>query len=276
MKNEKIYSNDIKIRINNSNFKLAYSYNNYTTFQDLLEHLARLFDICDCYEFEISGQYPYLNNAKISKDSLISNYEQKLDKLNLYRKNMICNHSNNNYLRLTKKDIYSFFQNRQKLTHNLENKIKTLEEELKLKNKEVNDLKNNLEKLMKNSYDKNAKIDESKNEIKILQNKNAKLIAGINGDLELIQKLKELGIKNDNLKEKENIIKINPETNEIIDNQTYVKPNFVDSIEDITKGWNIKINQIGEQNYRNHKSEKVIKIGVIGNANKGKYFILSI
>ena len=49
----------------------------------------------------------------------------------------------------------------------------------------------------------------------------------------------------------------------------------IDSIKDINKGWKIEMNQIGEQNYQNHKSEKVIKIGVIGNANKGKSFILS-
>ena len=80
------------------------------------------------------------------------------------------------------------------------------------------------------------------------------------------------------------MIKINSYTNEIIGNQTFVKPNFVDfydiivhidSIKDINKGWQIEMNQIGEQNYQNHKSEKVIKIGVIGNANKGKSFILS-
>ena len=80
------------------------------------------------------------------------------------------------------------------------------------------------------------------------------------------------------------MIKINSYTNEIIGNQTFVKPNFVefydiivhiDSIKEINKGWKIEMNQNGEQNYQKFKNEKVIKIGVICNANKGKSFILA-
>ena len=288
MKNEKIVNTDIKIRINNNSlFKFSYSYNCNTTFQDLLEHLARLiphFDICDCYEFEIFGQPLYLNIGKIPKDSQISNYSHKLDRLSLNKKNINCNHSNDNYLKATKRDIYSFFQSRQKSTKILENKINQQEHDLQLKNKEADLLRNNIEKLSINLEKKNAKIDESKNEIENLQKKNSKLIAGINGDLDIIQRLKEFGVQDDNLKEKENLIKINPKTNEIISNQTFVKPNFadfydiiihIDSIKDINKGWKIEMNQNGEQNYQNHKNEKVIKIGVIGNANKGKSFLLS-
>ena len=60
--------------------------------------------------------------------------------------------------------------------------------------------------------------------------------------------------------------------------------NFVDfydviidikSIKDINKGWEIKMNERGEENYNLYKKEKIIKIGVIGNANKGKSYILS-
>ena len=80
------------------------------------------------------------------------------------------------------------------------------------------------------------------------------------------------------------MIKINPKTNEIIVNQKFEKPNFtdfydvivhIDSIKDINKGWKIEMSQIGEQNYQNNKNKKVIKIGVIGNANTGKSFLLS-
>ena len=173
--NETISRVDFKLRINNtSSFKIYYSYNNNTTFQDLLEYLARLFtslNICDCYQFEINEV------GKISKDSKICNYYKKLGKLNLYKKNdNNCNHSNNNYLKEGKKSLVS-------------------------------------------------------------------------GKLE-----------------------------------TCVNPNFIDfydvivhidSIKDINKGWKIEMNQKGKQNYQNHKSEKVIKIGVIGNANTGKSFILS-
>ena len=263
MNHEAIHSSDFRIKINNSSIvKIIYSYNNYTTFQDLLEYLVRLipsFNICNCYEFEIS-------NEKISKDSLICNYSKKLDKINLSNKNQSCEHSFNNFLKEPKIFLLSLIQDMQKTILDLYNKI------------------NKVNKLEKDLNLKNIEINESKNEIENLQKKNSKLIAGINGDLDIIQKLKEFGIQDDKLKEKENLIKINPKTNEIIGNQTFVKPNFVDfydiivhidSIKDINKGWKIEMNQNGQQNYQNHKKEKAIKIGVIGNANKGKSFILS-
>ena len=60
--------------------------------------------------------------------------------------------------------------------------------------------------------------------------------------------------------------------------------NFVDfydviidikSIKDINKGWEIKMNERGEKNYNLYKEKEIIKIGVIGNANKGKSYFLS-
>ena len=62
------------------------------------------------------------------------------------------------------------------------------------------------------------------------------------------------------------------------------KPNFsefydvivhIDSIRDIIKGWKIDMNKRGEDNYKKYKAQELLKIGVIGNANKGKSFILS-
>lgn len=49
----------------------------------------------------------------------------------------------------------------------------------------------------------------------------------------------------------------------------------IKSVKDINKGWKIKMNDRGLKNYGDHKTSKVIKIGVIGNSNKGKSFILS-
>ena len=154
--------------------------------------------------------------------------------------------------------------------YELENKINNQEQDLGNKNNLINDLKKN-ENILKDELEK-------------LNKENALLAAGINGDLDKIVKLKELGLKGDNLKEKENLVKINPENNEIVGNQKFEKPKFadfydvivhIDSIKDINKGWKIEMNQNCEQNYQKYKNEKVIKIGVIGNANKGKSFILS-
>ena len=49
----------------------------------------------------------------------------------------------------------------------------------------------------------------------------------------------------------------------------------IKSIKDICKGWEIKMSKKAEESYEKLKSEKVIRIGVIGNANKGKSFLLS-
>ena len=49
----------------------------------------------------------------------------------------------------------------------------------------------------------------------------------------------------------------------------------IDSIKDINKGWKIEMNKDAEKNYNDYKTQKVLKIGVIGNANKGKSFLLS-
>ena len=49
----------------------------------------------------------------------------------------------------------------------------------------------------------------------------------------------------------------------------------IDSIKGIKKGWKIDMKEIGKQNYEKYKNKKIFKIGVIGNANKGKSFILS-
>jgi hypothetical protein len=107
----------------------------------------------------------------------------------------------------------------------------------------------------------------------------------VNGDISTIDLLKKFGIKGLNLVPDYPFIKIDPKTNQFIgnkmNNQKNNKSDFYDvvidikSIKDITKGWEVKMNERGRQNYEKFKKEDVIKIGVIGNANKGKSFLLS-
>ena len=51
----------------------------------------------------------------------------------------------------------------------------------------------------------------------------------------------------------------------------------INSVSDINckKGWKIKMNDKGKQNYEDYKKKNVLKIGVLGNANKGKSYLLS-
>ena len=49
----------------------------------------------------------------------------------------------------------------------------------------------------------------------------------------------------------------------------------INSVKDINKGWKIEMNEKGKRNYEKYKNENILKLGVIGNANKGKSYILS-
>ena len=49
----------------------------------------------------------------------------------------------------------------------------------------------------------------------------------------------------------------------------------IKSIKDICKGWAIKLSEKASKDYQNFRKNKEIRIGVIGNANKGKSFLLS-
>ena len=48
----------------------------------------------------------------------------------------------------------------------------------------------------------------------------------------------------------------------------------INSIKNLTKGWDILMNKKGEENYNKFINEQIVRIGVIGNENKGKTTIL--
>ena len=103
---------------------------------------------------------------------------------------------------------------------------------------------------------------------------------------DILAKLRELDILNQNLK------KSNEELNEKVkslgkeDELKNVKEhkfeNFYDIVIDINtirsvskEGWKVKFNEQGLKKYNKFKNEDLITIGVIGNNNKGKSFLLS-
>ena len=86
---------------------------------------------------------------------------------------------------------------------------------------------------------------------------------------------------NDLKKEIENLLKVSN-----ISNINYQIPQgksidyydaivHIDTIKNINKGWKIEMNERGKNNIEKFKNEKIVKIGVIGEANKGKTFLLS-
>ena len=257
MNKQNIINSKINISVNKQTYSIFYSYKKDTTFQELLEYFSYLcpsLKLCQCYHFRITQNNNQLNNLNnqqynISKAFKISDYTSYLNNLILYidykdQKN--CGHNNNNFYLYTKLNIYSAY----------------LKE--------------------KNSLNEKNKVIED------LKRKNEILIQSINGDLEKINHLKNLGVLDKSYEPNgNNTLAIDEENNEIKIagiNKNITKPKFkdfydvivhIDSIKDINSGWKVDMSPEAEKNYQEYKTQKVLKIGVIGNANKGKSFILS-
>ena len=273
------------------------TFNDNNTFNDLLEYILYNFKdnhICSCYKFQYSENE---NKADKSKYNIIDDNEKLINYFsnkNNYSlrisnaqpdKKCRCDPSYKIYyvqpkgylIKLLKENADNYKQNQ--LT--LETKITNLEQKII----ENNQLNQENEILKKENINKDTIIKEKEKLINDLNKKIGLLEAAINGDTEKINFLKNYGIANESLKQNKNEVKIDSKTNEIIGNaqlnsQT-IFINFYDvivnikSIKDITKGWEVKMSKRAEDNYKNFKNEKIIKIGVIGNSNKGKSFILS-
>ena len=236
----------LNISVNNKIFSIYYTYQNNTTFQDLLEYFSSIYPylkICQCYHFK-----SVLNDQilTISKAFRIADYINFINNLTLFRTDEICPHTKSNFLLFSKLNL---FTEAQKINQKLQNEIYNM-------NKTISDLKK----------------------------ENERLIQVINGDPEKIKLLKDLGVENENLKPNENVFTVNQKNNQILIKQKDLKPQFtefydvivhIDSIKDITKGWKIEMSKKGEENYIKYKDKNLLKIGIIGNANKGKSFLLS-
>ena len=131
----------------------------------------------------------------------------------------------------------------------------------------------------------NSKIQEYQEEINKLKKDSKILIDQINGDIDMnkINQLSSLGIKED-IKPRLNLLRLDPKTNQFIGNETAIKKDFtnfydiiidIKSMKSICNGWEIKKSKRIETNYEQFNKNEVIVVGVIGNSNKGKSFILS-
>ena len=141
-------------------------------------------------------------------------------------------------------------------------------------NEKINEIENSKKKI-------SEEVEKLKNEISILT-------LAVNKDIGTITKFQELGLLKD-IKIENNCLQIDPKTNQILPNKNEEKiiekekelKDFYDviidikSVKDISKGWEIKMTEKGENNFIKYKNQELIKIGVIGNSNKGKSFILS-
>ena len=92
------------------------------------------------------------------------------------------------------------------------------------------------------------------------------------------QEIEKYKLENNSLKEKLSkiiIIRTSPDVNNKKQIDFYDIIVHIDSVKDINKGWKIEMNEKGKLNYEKYKNEDILKVGVIGNANKGKSYLLS-
>ena len=282
-----------------------------TTIEDLLEYIIYNFpekDFCLCFQLKYKKEKLDLKtnfNDKFKNSGTIDIYvsypqdkecncNQTLkENIKKSRKDiidlLIKKEIEINELKKNQSDKISRFESelnneKQKFEITKENMNKSITENLKEIEKLKNDIKNKKNENIKKNEDEN-KYKEYEDKINKLEKDKKLLEMGINGDITLINQLKNLGVTGEYLKPKSDLIKVDPQTNKIISkgilNKDIIFTDFYDmiidinSIKGIKKGWDIKMSERIKKNYSSLKSEKIIKIGVIGNSNKGKSFILS-
>ena len=235
------------------------------------------------------------NNLKNENNILLKEKDNNLSDFNEIKdKNKILNKEINK--------LYEENKKKDKKNNDLNNEINKLKEEnKKIKNLEKQniDLKKEIDKLneenKKNSIKLDQIIDDHHNTINSitkeinLKNEKIKQIEINNKNLNQTIKNKEKEIEelNNKLKEIDELKKDIEKKNKFFENfkgkfDTKLAEDFYDviinikSITEITKGWEIKFNsKKGKEEYEKMIKEEVLKVGVIGNGNKGKSFFLS-
>ena len=216
----------------------------------------------------------------------ISDFEKEIDKLNYE------NDINKKIYENGNEELKVLKNKRENELKNFNKEISNLKKEYENKINELNNEKEDTKKRYENENEKNlGEFNKLKNqhreELEKLkeENENLKMEGEILGNIDPrnLMMLKKFGLIN-NIEVKNNLIEIDSENKIKLNNDEQKNKhseNFYDliinikSIKDIDIGWEIKMNEKGLENYKNHKNEKVIKIGIIGNSNKGKSFILS-
>ena len=191
-----------------------------------------------------------INNCKIQtkkleeeENNLLSQLEQHKDIINDFNEKIVDSKNKINNYKIQIKKL-------EKEEFNLLNQLKQLKEIIKNFNEKIEDYKNRISKQNKQI----KKLDKDKENLERNLEGNNKILIGKNNSISL------KNLRYFNKRDFEDYYDV------IID---------IKSIIDINKGWEIIMNERSLKNYEEYKSSQLIKIGVIGNSNKGKTFILS-
>ena len=230
---------------NNKSFKFTIGNNPNISFYYLIEYLAYNYpseQFCPCFLITDKNKQVIEGNRKVIE--YINNNHINANKIKFFittPKKCLCNNKSF-YLISSKQELIELIENSKKLNQNLKNDINKI-----IKEKQVLEMCIN--------------------------------------DPMIIDKLKKFGIDGKFLNPRGNLALIDKNSNQIIGNEKKsFDKNFIDfydviidikSIKDISEGWKIKMNEKGKEIYENNKKQKNIIIGVIGNSNKGKSFLLS-
>ena len=273
------YTKQLKINIeNDNNISFNYAYNQNSTFGDLLEFTSNIFpesNICPCFKFQYKSKNQKLSD--INKKSKISEYIFKINQFYLVNnysdKKCHCSPLFKDNFKNTKIEILTRFDeyinNVLEMEKNNINKKAKLKQDISLLEHKISSLQENLKKIEIDLQNKNNIIKENENLLITYKLENEQL----KKKYQILESLViDKEIENQNLKSKKNINKIN---------QNLTNINFYDviinikSIMDICKGWEVKFSKRAEEKYNELKKERNIRIGVLGNSNKGKSFLLS-
>ena len=235
------------------------------------------------------------NNLKNEKNNLLKDKDNNLNDFNEIK-------SKNKNLNKEINKLYEENKQIYKKNNDLNNEINKLKEEnkkIKILDNKNNDLKKEIDKL----NEENKKIQLNLNKIiDVHYNTINPITKEINLKYEKIEQLeinnkhlnqtiekkeKEIEELNNKLKEIDELKRDIEKKNKFFENfkgkfDTKLAEDFYDviinikSITEITKGWEIKFNsKKGKEEYDKMIKEEVLKVGVIGNGNKGKSFFLS-
>lgn len=114
-------------------------------------------------------------------------------------------------------------------------------------------------------------INEKEKEIKNLEELNDELLNNIDRKNK-IEKDKEMEFITGDIN---NIVKFNQYNDNINFEDFYDIIININSIKQVNQGWDIKMNEIGKLRFEEYKNKPALIIGMIGNSNKGKSFLLS-
>ena len=114
-------------------------------------------------------------------------------------------------------------------------------------------------------------INEKEREIKNLEELNDELLNNIDRRNK-IQKDKEMEFITNDIN---SIVKFNQYNDNINFEDFYDIIININSIKQVNQGWDIKMNERGKLRFEEYKNKQALVIGMIGNSNKGKSFLLS-